>query len=279
MDIVVKLRFAGGHYGQAQVTTARYRWKAPAQVKRDQARSATYKQQQHAQRTIDPSTVDKQPCLSTKAHVSTQPGVIVEKKKIMKKATKSTAKPRSSRSKTTRLRITESNADEDGDIEQIRGCGLTPEPLPSINVSAMSLDTCTPTPHSYMHVSDNCIYALSPDAAPLCHICVPRCSRRKSPPWRIPVNPLMRLRVKTLKAPPSLTVTPSTVYVLRIIDVRVCADVSSGQETTLMNMMNTNTINVVDVPPNHHIYVICELCVSMGMDKKHRDYMTNCVVK
>ena len=30
----------------------------------------------------------------------------------------------------------------------------------------MSLDTCTPTPHSYMHVSDNSIYALSADAAP-----------------------------------------------------------------------------------------------------------------
>ena len=33
MDIVVKLRFAGGHCGQAEVTTARYRRKAPAQVK------------------------------------------------------------------------------------------------------------------------------------------------------------------------------------------------------------------------------------------------------
>ena len=30
----------------------------------------------------------------------------------------------------------------------------------------MSLDTCTPTLHSYMHVSDNSIHALSPDAAP-----------------------------------------------------------------------------------------------------------------
>ena len=69
MDIVVKLCFAGGHCSQAEVTTARYRRKAPAQVKRDQARSATYKQQQHAQRTADPSTVDKQPCLSRKAHV------------------------------------------------------------------------------------------------------------------------------------------------------------------------------------------------------------------
>ena len=58
--------------------------------------------------------------------------------------------------------------------------------------------------------------------------------------------------VSILKAPPSLTVTPSTVYVLPIIDVLVCTDVSLGQETTLMNMMNTNTTNVVDVLPNHH---------------------------
>ena len=148
-DIVVKLRFAGGHCSQAEVTTARYRWKAPAQVKRDQARSATYKQQ-HAQRTADPSVTDKQPCLSTVADVSTETVVIVEKKKTTtKKSTKSAAKPRSSRA--VRPRKTETNVDQDGDIELIRACGLTPEPSPSLNVSAMSLDTCTPSPHSYIH--------------------------------------------------------------------------------------------------------------------------------
>ena len=103
--------------------------------------------QQHAQRNVEPSTVeeDKQPCLSTEAN-------------------KSPAKPQPS--KKSRSQKTEVNTGGDGDIEQLRYCGLTPEP--SLNVSVMSLDSCIsrPTPHSYMHVSDNSVYCLSPDAVP-----------------------------------------------------------------------------------------------------------------
>ena len=168
MDIVVKMRFAGGHCGQAEVTTVRYRRKAPAHIRRDQARSATHKQQKHAQRTAEPSTVTDKPCLSTKAHVSVESGVIVEKKKNTKKATKSTAKPRPSR--TARSRITENDSARDGDIDQIRTCELTPEP--SLDISTMYLDTCTPTPYSFIHVSDNSACTLSPDAAPfVSHMC------------------------------------------------------------------------------------------------------------
>ena len=124
MDIVVKLCFAGGHCGQAKVTTLRYRHKAPAQVQRDLVRSAAHKQQ-HAQRTADPSTVaeDKQPCLSTETHVSTEP---VEKMKRISKANKSTPKPHPSRK--SRSRKTEVNTGGYGDIEQLRSCGLAPEP-------------------------------------------------------------------------------------------------------------------------------------------------------
>ena len=184
MDIVVKLRLAGGHCGQVEVTTARYRRKAPAQVKRDQVRSVAHKQQQ-TQRTVEPSTVeeDKQPCLSIEARVSTEP---VEKKKRISKVNKSTAKPQPS--KKSRSRKTEVNTGGDGDIEQLRYCGLTPEP--SLNVSVMSLDSCIsrPTPHSYMHVSDNSVYCLNPMLFLSCPRCVPHCSRRmRSHPWRIPM--------------------------------------------------------------------------------------------
>ena len=264
----MKMRFAGGHCGQAEVTTARYRRKA--QVKRDQVRSATYKQQ-HAQRVADPSTVDKQTCLSTKAHVPLEPEVIVEKKKITKKATKSTAKPRPSR--TARSRITENNEDRDGDIEQIRTCGLSPEP--SLDVSTMSLDTCTPTPFSFIHVSDNSTCTLSPDAAPFVSQMCSSLLEEDEPYTMDPCDPS--------HATMSEDNTDSD---CNTID-SICA---TNHRCTCLHRCEFGPGENVDEHHQHRHYqcgkcsiespyVICEICVSMGIDKEHRDDMTEYVVK
>ena len=278
MDIVVKMRFAGGHCGQAEVTTARYRRKAPAQVRRDQARSATYKQQ-HAQRTAEPSTVTDKPCLSTKAHVPLGPEVIVEKKKITKKATKSTAKPRSSR--TARLRMTENNEDRDGDIEQIRTCVLSPEPSLDVHdVSTMSLGPYTPTPGSFIHVSDNSACSLSPDAAPfVSHMCSSLLEEEEpytvdpcDPPYETMSEDSETTTESDCNTIESICVTNHRCPCLHGCEFGPGDNANEHDEHKHYQCGRCST-------GSPYMYVICEPCVSMGMDKEHLEYMTDCVVK